>query len=138
MHGGGNFGDLWRSSTSSRNLIISLFRHNKIIIMPQTINYRNKTLIKFDNNIYTTASDLTIMTRSLESFNSSKIMFPTIKRYLVPDLAFMIGEVKPINQPIVNILVLRRTDYESRFDIDIWHLLLRKKLDNIYSYLVKN
>lgn len=136
MHGGGNFGDIWRFKTILRNSIIRLFSHYKIILMPQTINYRNNTLIKFDNDIYSKASDLIIMARSLDSFNFSKRMFPKIKSFFVPDLAFMIGDVKPLNKPIVNILVLRRTDREKRFNIDIWNLLLKKKLANNYSYLV--
>ena len=55
------------------------------------------------------------MTRSLESFNSSREMFPTVRTELIPDFAFMISDVKPIDKPQVNILVLRRNDSETRF-----------------------
>lgn len=136
MHGGGNFGDLYRFITEFRNSIIKVFPNNKIIMLPQTINYRNKTLIKFDNYIYSKADKLTIMTRSLESFYFCHKFFPAVKTILIPDLAFMIGNVKPINKPEVNILVLRRTDFESQFKQVDWQSQLKKKLNNKFSFLV--
>ena len=136
MQGGGNFGDIWRGCTKLRNSIIRLFPNHKIIMLPQTINYRNKNLFKLDNKVYSSALDLTIMTRSLESFNSSRKMFPTVRSVLMPDLAFMIGDVKPINKPKVNILVLRRTDKETRFKSDRWESLLEEKCGEKCSFLV--
>lgn len=76
------------------------------------------------------------MTRSLESFNSSCQMFPTVRTVLIPDLAFMIGHVKPINKPQVNILVLRRNDSETRFKMKMWQSLLKRKCEQKYSFLV--
>lgn len=105
-------------------------------MLPQTINYRDKKLAKFDNQIYSRAFDLAIMTRSSESFNSSREMFPTIRIELIPDMAFMIGDVKPINKPQVNILVLRRNDSETRFKIKMWQSLLKRKCEEKYSFLV--
>ncbi len=41
FHGGGNFGDLYRSHQKSRLGVIEKFCNHKIIIFPQTVYYRN-------------------------------------------------------------------------------------------------
>lgn len=139
LHGGGNFGDLYRHHVLLRNFLISTFaQQNKILIFPQTINYRNVTLAASDNKIYSNASDLTIMARSDESFEFASKTFPNVNLILVPDAAFMIGDLEPAAQPDVDILVLRRTDFEHQYITKRWKEVFDKIIGNKSSitYLV--
>ena len=52
MHGGGNFGDLWRTNTHKRNEFIEWFPKNLVVIMPQSIIYQNKSRAYADNKVY--------------------------------------------------------------------------------------
>lgn len=141
LHGGGNFGDLYRTEMKLRSHILRHFPNNKFIIFPQTINYRNTSLIETDLPDYTRIRDLTIMTRSAESFEFAKNkMFKnqTTKIILVPDMAFMIGPIEPSHQtPIFDILVMRRTDKEKNYTDDKWLHLLKQKISTNWSYKVK-
>lgn len=137
LHGGGNFGDLYRLSTSYRNFIIKLFPQNQIIIFPQTINYNfNKSLIGLDNQIYSSATNMTIMLRSFESLEFARKSFPSVNNVFVPDVAFMIGDTKPLNQPSVDIFFLRRTDNEKVFDLDNWIVVIKTLIGDEFSYEV--
>lgn len=138
FQGGGNFGDLYRRHNDFRKSLIKHFLHQKIIFFPQTINYRNKALAKLDNELFSNASDLSLFVRSLDSYEFAKSFFPTTKSFLVPDAAFMIGDIKPSKKPDFDIFVLRRTDNESRFNTTIWKEILKKKLGNKYSFLVSS
>lgn len=136
FHGGGNFGDLYRHHHNLRNLIIQHFPKHKIIIFPQTINYQNKSEAKYDNQLFSKTSKLSINLRSKDSYELAKSLFPTTKSFIVPDAAFMIGDVKPLKKPDFDIFVLRRSDGESRFSVKIWEETLKKKVANNYSFIV--
>ena len=136
LHGGGNFGDLYRFHVQIRNFIVTLFPRNRIVMLPQTINYANKTLANIDNLVYSNATDLTIMTRSFDSFEFAKGVFPDVRTIFVPDAAFMLGNTPPLKEPTIDILVIRRIDKEKRFDLDVWIGLIRKKVGNKYTFLV--
>jgi exopolysaccharide biosynthesis predicted pyruvyltransferase EpsI len=96
------------------------------------------TLAFLDNAIYSNSPNLTIMVRSFDSLNFTRFNFPTTKSLLVPDMAFMLGNIKPLKSPIVDILVLRRTDNERRFDLKMWDTLLNEVVGAKYSFLVMN
>lgn len=51
LHGGGNFGDIYGSSQKFRKDVIELYPDNKIIILPQTIYFKIRTLRKKIFNI---------------------------------------------------------------------------------------
>lgn len=127
LHGGGNFGDLYRIQTNLRNFILQAIPRNKFILFPQTINYRNRKLAKYDNQIYSNIPDFTIMARSLESYRFANKTFTHNKILLVPDMAFMIGNLKTRVSPLVDIIVFRRIDKEKDFNADEWTNLLNKK-----------
>lgn len=139
LHGGGNFGDLYRGQTELRNYLMGVFPFNKLILFPQTINYRNRDLIAKDNKLYSKLPDFTIMTRSVESYEFAKKTFTNNKVFLVPDMAFMIGNLKPKRPPIYDIMIFRRADKEKDFNSDEWTNLLENKSQNEtrkFSYLV--
>lgn len=130
LHGGGNFGDLYRHHVHLRNFLITEFPTNKIVVFPQTINYRNRTLALTDSRVYANASDMTIMLRSSESFEFAQKTFVDVKIRQVPDVAFMIGDLTPASEPSVDILVLRRTDRENQYLIKQWKSVFDDKIGN--------
>ena len=67
LHGGGNFGDIWRSSQDFRLEMIQRYSNNRIIIFPQTVYYQNKSLMYEDAAIMAEHPDLTICARDKES-----------------------------------------------------------------------
>lgn len=139
FQGGGNFGDLYRFVMDFRHRIMTAFPTNKFILFPQTINYRNASWIEKDRKFLSTIADLTIMTRSFESFEFATNTFKHNTIRLVPDMAFMIGAIRPRRrQPIVDILVMRRIDKEANFPTSQWSLRLTSRLEKEKSitYLV--
>ena len=136
FHGGGNFGDLYRRHTDMRNFIVQQFPDHKLIVLPQTINYRNKSLIKHDKRVFSLASDLTIMARSSDSYEFAKASFQSANTVFIPDVAFMIGDIKPLYRPYIDIIVLRRTDGEKRFKTNSWSSVLNEKVGNKYLFMV--
>lgn len=140
LHGGGNLGDLYRRHTNFRNYIIKLFPNNKLVMFGQTLNYRNLTLAALDNQLYSTVSDLSMMLRSFDSLQSARLLFPKTRTILIPDTAFMIGDMPPKRKPIVDILVLARKDFESQASFAKWTSVVKavlKKKQNV-TFKVSN
>lgn len=93
IHGGGNFGDLYRHHQYYALKLIKNFNQNLIISMPQTINYRNVSLALQDSRIFSIAPNYKISTRSNQSYQFALENFPKTDTLLVPDIAFMIGKL---------------------------------------------
>lgn len=132
---------MYRHQNVLRENLFRFFAQNKFILFPQTIFYTNLTLIKIDNEIFSNISHLTLTVRSLQSFELAKKSFRKNTIVFVPDMSFMIGAIKPFHSAKVDVMILRRIDFESNFTLDEWNLILEKKLTNVngrnVSYLVK-
>eukprot|EP00835_Amoeboradix_gromovi_P001739 NODE_86_length_22163_cov_0.379442.p2 type:complete len:623 gc:universal NODE_86_length_22163_cov_0.379442:2290-4158(+) len=113
LQGGGNFGDLYRFETKLRNIYVKEFPNNVMVFFPQSIYYKNKTLMKTDSDLYSKHDKLHLMVRSEQSKNILDTHFIESKRYLVPDSAFMIGSIEPNCEPHLDLVILKRTDQES-------------------------
>lgn len=61
-------------------------------------------------------NDLTMMMRDYESLNYVKGNFTYAKAPFVPDSAFMLGVQLPNSDPVVDVLYLLRTDWETVVD----------------------
>lgn len=114
LHGGGNFGDIWRQSQDFRLEVIRRYPHNRIIVFPQTIYYQDVTLMKEDVRIMAEHPRLTLCARDQESYDILKGNFqnPVL---LVPDMAFCISSnilKKYRLKEQERILFLKRTDKE--------------------------
>lgn len=136
FQGGGNFGDLYRQVTRMRDSVMQALPNNKFVIFPQTINYRRESNAMYDQKIYSKISDLTIMARSKQSYEFALQTFTKNRVLLVPDMAFMIGNLKPKNSPDTDILVFRRLDQESSFNGSIWRDMLNEKLTGKFTFKV--
>ena len=91
LHGGGNFGDLYREMQEYRLFITEKFPNNRIIMFPQSIWYNDSSLIKKDAKIFSKHPDLHLCARDQWSYDFLKKYFSN-NIYLIPDLAFFIKE----------------------------------------------
>jgi pyruvyl transferase EpsO len=114
MHGGGNFGDLWRRFQDFRLDIIKQYPNNKIIIFPQSVWYKDESQMSLDAEKMALHPNLTICARDKISYEFLKMHFSN-NILLVPDMAFCIEQQKlkryAVN-PQKDILLLKRRDQE--------------------------
>src|SRR5690606_20532540 len=91
LHGGGNFGDVWRLNQNFRNKIIKDFRNNRVIIFPQTIHYSGENdYVEQDANLFNSHPDLTICVRDKVSYDFARDKFHNCNIILLPDMAFFL------------------------------------------------
>ncbi len=90
LHGGGNFGDLYRAAQDFRIKVINHYPQNKIIIFPQSVFYDDNTLIKKDAEEFSKHNNLLICARDRESFIFLNNNYKGCKIIMVPDMAFCI------------------------------------------------
>lgn len=119
LHGGGNFGDLYRLHSEFRKKIIELYPNNKIIILPQTVFYENIKLLTGDAEFYANHPNVTICAREQYSFDFLTKHFKN-QILLLPDMAFFVNlEKYKILEDEKRILYLKRTDKELANSNDI-------------------
>lgn len=115
LHGGGNFGDLYRVHQEFRLGIISQYPSNKIIMFPQSVCYQDEAFIEHDARIMSKHNNLYLCARDLPSYNFLKTHFNSNNILLVPDMAFCISDEylsKFVNRAKNKKLFLYRTDKE--------------------------
>lgn len=93
LHGGGNFGDLYREAQEFRIKIINTYTSNRIVIFPQSVWYTDNSLIEKDAKLFSIHKDLYICARDMSSYNVLKKYFSENKILLVPDMAFFMGDL---------------------------------------------
>lgn len=115
MHGGGNFGDIYLRHQRLREAIISAFPDRRMIVMPQTVFFQDKSRQHRAGLIQAQHPDLHLIARDEESFEILTVQMGHRNTYLHIDSAFAL-------QPVVNSLM-------SLIDVDIkyadLHLLRR-------------
>ena len=114
MQGGGNFGDLWRRHQDLRLEVIKAYPNNKIIVLPQTVFYKDDAVLQEDAKIFNSHKNLHICTRDTVSFEYLKQSL-TCNLLLVPDMAFYITDklLKRYSKKVGDrALLLKRNDTE--------------------------
>lgn len=112
--GGGFWGDVWRNSFEYVLSNIENKYDNRIIFLPNSIFYKDKSLLERDVNFLNKFKDLYICCRDSFSYNYAKSFFSN-KVLLVPDMAFYIDPISLVNfrQPCTGkTLMLQRNDCE--------------------------
>lgn len=84
--GGGNLGDLYYSYEVFRELVIHLFRKNKIIIFPQSIHFNEDKHKVLSQRIYNSHRRLLIVTRERFSYDIAQKYYPNAHIYMCPDI----------------------------------------------------
>lgn len=114
MHGGGNFGDLWRVYQNFRLKIIHERPQQRIIVFPQTVYYANQENLLRDAEVFNSHPDLTICARDQRSYDLLKKHFFKNNILLVPDMAFYLDLNDFIKKTITDkVLFLKRVDKET-------------------------
>ncbi len=112
LHGGGNFGDLYRGANEFRNEIVRAFPNNKIIIFPQTIWYNDMSYVSTDVEVFSQHPNLTILVRDEPSLRFASQHFTHNKVLLFPDTALFLPPLSIKRAPSSKILYLKRKDHE--------------------------
>ena len=124
LHGGGNFGDLYRGAQDFRLSVVNAYPNNRIVIFPQSVWYSDKELVVKDAVELGKHPDLYICARDITGYEFMKQKFTNNNILLVPDMAFCIGDLS--NNKILdkddNALFIKRLDKEydntiSRIDM---------------------
>lgn len=116
LHGGGNFGDVWRQHQEFRLKVVQTYPDNPIIILPQTVYYESAEIFAEDVRKMNKHRKLTICTRDNHSAEVLKKAGYTGQMLTLPDMAFCIdrdllcAEKSVITQEA---LLLLRDDKES-------------------------
>jgi pyruvyl transferase EpsI len=116
--GGGNMGNIYLGYEQRRRFIIKLFKNNKTISFPQSIDFTDdeagKTEFQNSINDYFQNKNLTIFAREQKSFDIMKANFKNEVK-LVPDIVFSLKDKlpKPQNSTRQNITLCLRNDKEK-------------------------
>ena len=90
IHGGGYFGDTWRNGWEYVLDCIENYPDNRIVLFPNTVYYKDKSLIAEDSRRMAKLKKLVICARDKVSYQIAKENFSNEVR-LVPDMAFCIS-----------------------------------------------
>ncbi|KQD66221.1 polysaccharide pyruvyl transferase [Acinetobacter baumannii] len=114
LHGGGNFGDIYGSSQKFRKDVIKLYPDNKIIILPQTIYFKDKDVEKEDFQYFAQHKNLYLCVRDQFSYNLACQYLDKGKVLFLPDMAFCIKDERFIkSQSTGKKLLMSRIDVEA-------------------------
>ena len=93
-HGGGNIGDEYLYVEEERRNLIKEFPNNLIIVLPQTIYFKNKEELEKSKEIYGKHPNLVFCAREETSYNVMKKEFKNNKVIFVPDTVTYLNETK--------------------------------------------
>ena len=113
LHGGGNFGDLYEIYQEFRKRIMTDFPSHKIIMFPQSVYFSNASILQTEGEYFGKFPNFTLVARCQRSMEVFKEHFAKNPKALMPDAAFMIGTVTPIDQPKYDVVYLSRDDKEK-------------------------
>ena len=113
MHGGGNFGDLWRDNANFRLNAVKGMKNNDLIFLPQSLHYSRPSTAKADNTTFQTNDRTLFMFRGFPSLEYSLSNFPGKQAKYVPDMAFALGPQTPNAKPVIDVILLLRYDKEK-------------------------
>ncbi|MGB3472833.1 MAG: polysaccharide pyruvyl transferase family protein [Erythrobacter sp.] len=112
LHGGGNFGDIWIGHQEFREMILTRFPSRKIIQLPQSLHFKADKAIERCKRVIDRHADFTLLVRDQRSLDLSSDCFDCAA-YLAPDMAFSIGSIKKLQNPLFPILAMLRQDKEK-------------------------
>lgn len=117
LNGGGNFGDLWAIHQQFREAVVAAFPNNPIVILPQSIHFREPGALERTAEIFNRHAQLTILVRDRLSFDLLQQHFSASSE-MCPDMAFCIGSLERPVRPEQDVVYLARADQESQFSDD--------------------
>lgn len=112
LQGGGNLGDLYPRHQIFREKILARFPDRRIVLLPQSIHFETNEALQRAAAAFNSHPNFTLMVRDRTSLAIAQRHF-TCPTMLVPDMAFMIGAIKPPQPADLKVLSLIREDQES-------------------------
>ncbi|OZC57385.1 polysaccharide pyruvyl transferase family protein [Rhodococcoides fascians] len=113
LRGGGNFGDRWPGHQRFREGIVERFPHNKIVCLPQGIDYADPAALRRTADLYSKHSDLTLLLRERKSYDLAIAAFPDNRVEYCPDMAFGAQIDSSPGGSAVDVVKLLRVDSEG-------------------------
>lgn len=111
LHGGGNFGTLWKAHQDFRLAMLERFPNRPVVQLPQSIFFDDAAAIAACARAIERHGKFTLCVRDEPSLEFARRHFPC-ETLLVPDMAFAIGPLA--RQPAAaDIFCLLRTDHEK-------------------------
>lgn len=112
LHGGGNFGDIWKSHQDFRLKILETFRDRHVVQLSQTIQFNKAEELERAKRLIGEHSNFHLFVRDARSYELAQTHFQCATQ-LVPDFAF--GMVKPLQRSSqrYDLVFLIRDDVES-------------------------
>lgn len=90
LQGGGNLGDLWYEHQKFREQIISEYRNQPVIILPQSIYFAEEANLRNAANIFNSHPNLTLFTRDDYSYELAIQYFSNCQVIKAPDMALQL------------------------------------------------
>lgn len=118
FHGGGNLGDVWPEYQAFREFLIPGLRNERVVILPQSIKFRDPKNAERANRIFAEHGNLTLMVRDQLSMQRAAESLPDVHVVYCPDMAFGNGplsRVRAVDQPFV---FISRQDHEKQTNTD--------------------
>jgi pyruvyl transferase EpsO len=112
LHGGGNFGDLWKSPQALRERVVSAFPSHRIVQLPQTIHFQSPSALETAAALFSRHEHLTIVARDRVSFDVASGGL-RCRALLAPDSALALGAMPRPVAASHDVVWLARTDRES-------------------------
>ena len=94
LHGGGNFGDIYRSHQVLREKVISFYKHNRIVVLPQTMFFHDEGELKKTVAIYGRHPDLHFLARDQRTYDTFRREFANNVE-MCPDMAHSLWGIFP-------------------------------------------
>ena len=132
-HGGGNIGDEYLYVEEERRNLIKAFPNNLIIILPQTIYFKDKKELEKSKEIYGKHPNLVLCAREETSYNVMKKEFKHNKVIFVPDIVTYLNETKK-GEDRSGLLCIFRNDIEIKMTAEekqIIKMLSKKYFEKI-------
>lgn len=124
--------DLGGFADEMHRLVIKTFPKAKMLMMPQTILFKNKDRELLSSKIYDSAKNMLFLARDKISYDKANKMFPSIAIELYPDIVTtMIGKYK-FNNKRNGILFCCRNDDEKYYSDDDINQLINSLKSNYY------
>jgi exopolysaccharide biosynthesis predicted pyruvyltransferase EpsI len=112
IHGGGNFGSIWRHHQDHREMILERMRDYKVVQLPQSIHFGEDSAAKKRMaSLIQAHPDFTLLTRDNSSFQIGQGL--GANTLLCPDSAAFLHGILRRRSPQVEIFSLARTDSEK-------------------------
>ncbi|HTL46987.1 MAG TPA: polysaccharide pyruvyl transferase family protein [Verrucomicrobiae bacterium] len=112
--GGGNLGDLWGYHQHFREKVIAAHPERPVVIMPQSIYFRDPAKLDRARRIFNAHPDLTLLARDEISYRFALGQFDRCRVLKAPDMSFYFADRLKLNDPFAGqqIFFHRRNDKE--------------------------